>query len=151
MRILLLIVLAGVWAALLVPPLVRSRRDNRPSGSIHEFRRQLHVLGRTSPAGIASLRGGARRPAGPSRRCIKRRRDVLVGLLVVMGASLLLGFIPVLRVAWAVHVVADLAFVAYIGALVHFRNLAAEREAKVRFLPRPARVESALLLHSSAN
>ncbi len=149
MRILLLIVLAGVWVALLVPPLVRSRRDNRPSGSIQQFRRQLHVLGRTTPGGMVAVPAPSR--AVRVRRCVKRRRDILLGLLVVMGASLLLGLIPALRIAWTVHVVADVAFVAYLWALVHRRNLAAEREAKVRYLPRPAHADGAFLLHRSAN
>jgi hypothetical protein len=83
---------------------------------------------------------------------VKRRRDVFVGLLVAMAGSLVLGLLPPLRVLWAVHVVLDLLFVAYVGALVYLRNLAAEREMKVRFLPPPVRPpEPALLYRRSAN
>ena len=46
-----LIVLAAVWAAFLLPPILRARAEHRPSGSITDFRRQLHVLARSTPAG----------------------------------------------------------------------------------------------------
>jgi hypothetical protein len=36
-----------------------------------------------------------------------------------------------------VNVVVDLVFVAYIGLLIRMRNLAAEREMKLTFLPTP--------------
>ena len=52
-----------------------------------------------------------------------------------MAGSLVLGFLPPLRALWAVHVVADVLFAAYVGVLIYLRNLAAEREMKVRFLP----------------
>lgn len=165
-----LILLAAIWAAFLLPPILRARSQNRPSGSISDFRRQLRVLGRTSPAALNAL--GSRPPIGSppvrplsvvgpggparprlaaSRRSVKRRRDVFFGLLVVMAGSLLLGALPPLRVLWAVHVLADLLFAAYVGALIYLRNLAAEREMKVRFLPTARAPEPAFLYRRSAN
>lgn len=44
-----LLVLAGIWAAVLIPPALRSRAEGRPGDSIHNFRRQLSVLRRTGP------------------------------------------------------------------------------------------------------
>jgi hypothetical protein len=88
----------------------------------------------------------------PRTRSVRRRRDVLLGLAVVAGGSLALGLLPTLRVLWLVHVAADVLLAAYIGALIYVRNLAAEREAKVRFLPNSHRqAEPALLLRRSAN
>jgi hypothetical protein len=84
-----------------------------------------------------------------SRRAVKRRRDVFVGLLVAMGASLVLGFLPQLRALWALHLVLDVLFAAYVGLLVYLRNLAAEREMKVRFLPTAAPPEPVLLYRRS--
>jgi hypothetical protein len=46
---LVLLVLAGIWAAVLIPPALRSRAEGRPGDSIHNFKRQLTVLRRTSP------------------------------------------------------------------------------------------------------
>lgn len=161
-----LIVLAAVWAAFLLPPILRARAEHRPSGSITDFRRQLHVLARSAPAGgLAPQAIPGRvvpiRPLGPthapfaapatplrlgrSRQTIKRRRDIFVGLLVAMAGSLVLGALPPLRILWTINLLLDVLFVAYVGALVYLRNLAAEREAKVRFLPTAA-PEPALLL-----
>ncbi len=44
-----LLVLALVWAAVLIPPALRARQEGRPSDSITSFRRQLAVLRRTGP------------------------------------------------------------------------------------------------------
>ena len=155
-----LIVLAAVWAAFLLPPILRARSEHRPSGSITDFRRQLHVLARSAPAGniapqtipgrvvpIRPMVAPAPAPLrlGRSRQTIKRRRDIFVGLLVAMAGSLVLGFLEPLRILWTIHVLVDVLFVAYVGALVYLRNLAAEREMKVRFLPTAA-PEPALLL-----
>lgn len=171
MGVVALIVLAAIWAAFLLPPIFRARAENRPSGSISDFRRQLRVLARTSPrrAHVSPLYAPRPAPspmsmtarpvpavarAARNRQSVKRRRDVLVGLLVAMAGSLVLGFLPPLRALWAVHVVVDVLFVAYVALLVYLRNLAAEREMKVRFLPTAAAVataEPALLYRRSAN
>ncbi len=161
-----LIVLAAVWAAFLLPPILKARSEHRPSGSISDFRRQLHVLSKTSPSGqlapppngrVVPIRQGAGVPAaaslrlGRNRTTVKRRRDIFVGLLAVMAGTLVLGFVPQLRMLWAMHVVVDVLFAAYVASLVYLRNQVAEREMKVRFLPASARPEAALLLRRSVN
>lgn len=164
MGVVVLVVLAAIWAAFLLPPILRDRQNNRPAGSIYDFRRQLHVLARSSPAGggASGMRGVASVPYRPSvavvgarrlsrQRTIRRRRDIMLGLLVAMGGSLVLGLLPPLRVLWVVHAVLDVLFVAYVGMLVYLRNLAAERDMKVRFLPTARASEPALLLRRSAN
>lgn len=50
-----LVILAVMWVVVLVPPLLRSRQDGRPSDSVVSFRRQLSTLQRT---------GSQLRPAG---------------------------------------------------------------------------------------
>ncbi len=170
MGVVVLIVLAAVWAAFLLPPILRARSEHRPSGSISDFRKQLHVLARTSPGAtgrsnlhhvapgrVVPIRpcavvGAAPTPLrlGRSRQSVKRRRDIFVGLLVAMAGSLVLGLLPPLRALWAVHVVLDVLFAGYVAALIYLRNLAAERDMKVRFLP-PAAPEPALLYRRSAN
>src|SRR3954463_12628211 len=47
-KIVLLAVLAA-WAAVLTPPLLRSRMENRPGSSVTDFRRQLSTLQRAVP------------------------------------------------------------------------------------------------------
>jgi hypothetical protein len=44
-----LLAVAAAWAAVLIPPLLRSRVENRPNSSVTDFRRQLSTLQRTVP------------------------------------------------------------------------------------------------------
>jgi hypothetical protein len=193
---LVLLVLAGIWAAVLIPPAVRARAEGRPGDSISNFRRQLTVLRRTSPhtgraaggdhwyrphaaaAPLVAVHGPVRsvrsapaathrppvpavRPASAAAaarsRTMRRRRDVLTALVVAVVATLGLGLVPAFRILLMAHVVADILLVAYVALLVHQRNVAAERDMKVRFLPQaghrfdPAllRAEPALLRRSA--
>jgi hypothetical protein len=44
-----LLAVAAAWAAVLLPPLLRSRMENRPGSSVTDFRRQLSTLQRAVP------------------------------------------------------------------------------------------------------
>jgi hypothetical protein len=174
LTIVVLLILAVVWAAVLVPPWLRSRADARPADSISAFRHRLTVLERTGPvgarrvplvasrpdvAGFVPVAGrpvsrAALSPVGARARTQRRRRDIFVGMLAAMLTSLVIGFVPALRILWVVHVLVDFMFVTYVALLVHMRNQAAERDMKVRFLPGrlPGRPEPAtLLLRRSAH
>lgn len=161
-----LVVLAVIWGIVLIPPYLRSRSESRPGDSIGSFRRQLGVLERTAPISIApahrldnmarvrmaplrvsdpaqAAHYGPVMPVAPGHSfspprntAKRRRREVFKALLVAMGGTLVLGFIPALRGLWAVHVLCDLAFVGYVALLVRMRNAAAEREMKVHVIPR---------------
>jgi hypothetical protein len=74
-KIVLLAVLAA-WAAVLIPPLLRSRVENRPNSSVTDFRRQLSTLQRVVPTRtMVPMRSMGRplaasplsRPAAPGR------------------------------------------------------------------------------------
>lgn len=56
---LVLLVVAAAWAAVLIPPMLRSRVDNRPNSSVTDFRRQLNRLQSTAtpPRGTARAFG----------------------------------------------------------------------------------------------
>ena len=183
-----LLVLAGIWAAVLIPPAIRARAEGRPGDSIHNFKRQLSVLRRTgphraslngggravggehwyrhvSPASVAPVHGPLRSstaPVGATRapvrgmrpptavsaarsRTIRRRRDVLTALLVACLATLALGLLFSMGIMMVAHLVSDVLLVAYVTLLVHQRNVAAERDMKVRFLPQAQRFDPALL------
>ena len=61
-----LLAVAAAWAAVLLPPLLRSRLENRPGSSVTDFRRQLSTLQRTVPTrSITPMRSMAR-PLAPS-------------------------------------------------------------------------------------
>jgi hypothetical protein len=76
-------------------------------------------------------------PAGRGKRqqAQKRRRDVLLGLVVAIVGSALLALVPGLGIMWMVNIAVDLMFVGYVALLVRMRNVAAEREMKLTFLP----------------
>ena len=144
MSLVVLLILASVWAVFLVPQVLRARAEKAPADSIGAFRNQLSVLERATPVTrtrpvrpvdrIPSYAPtGYGRPASSRELARRRRRDVLVGLLGAMGVTLLLGLVvPVLLM---VHLLLDVLFVAYCALLVRARNVAVEREMKVRYLP----------------
>lgn len=71
---LVLIVVAAAWAAVLLPPLLRSRMESRPDTSVSSFRRQLTSLQRSTPAaGMAPMRSMARPLAGSPRPGVGQR------------------------------------------------------------------------------
>jgi hypothetical protein len=53
---LVLLVVAAAWAAVLIPPMLRSRVDNRPNSSVTDFRRQLSTLQGTATGGRGGMR-----------------------------------------------------------------------------------------------
>jgi len=60
---LILLLVAAAWAAVLVPPLVRSRVRNSPTSSVSNFRRQLSSLQRD----VRPIQRGAHDPLSPLR------------------------------------------------------------------------------------
>ena len=184
-----LLILAVVWAAVLIPPWLRHRAERSPGDSISAFQGQLRVLRRTGPrsqrfgmadhwsrpsaplappmAPLGRMNGSpARGPAGPralvappawagsravsasamaSARTRRRRRDILAALVIAATATLVLGAVPFLRMLWAAHLVFDVLLVAYVALLIRQRNVAAEREMKVRFLHPPVSLEPAMV------
>lgn len=156
MTTVVLLVLAGIWVAVIAVPLVRAKTEGKLGDSIGSFRRHLSVLERAAPMTVAPanrmrlphaagtigpyrppVATPGRVPQGRGRRqqAQKRRRDVLMGLVVAMVGSALLAMIPGLSVMWTVNVVVDVLFVGYVALLVRMRNVAAEREMKLTFLP----------------
>ena len=57
---LVLLVVTAAWAAVLIPPMLRSRVDNRPNSSVTDFRRQLNRLQSTSTPQRGAVRSMGR-------------------------------------------------------------------------------------------
>ena len=73
---LVLLVVAAAWAAVLLPPLLRSRLENRPNSSVLDFRNQLSSLQRAVPARGVAVRSMGRSLA-PSMLSRPGRRRVV--------------------------------------------------------------------------
>lgn len=163
MGVLVLVLLAVVWAIVLVPPLVRNRADLRPGSSVVSFRQDLAVISRTTPGAPTSGPGsqlrppsvhrqqqaapGAPIPGTPAGRSAarKRRRDVLFTLAGVAGFTFLLamafggGMI-------LLHLMADAALGGYLYLLVQMRKVAEEQAYKVRSIAAPAQSQPRLVV-----
>ncbi|MDQ6837674.1 MAG: hypothetical protein M3137_04850 [Actinomycetota bacterium] len=63
-------------------------------------------------------------------------------LLAGIIGSLILGIIPGLHAMLYIQVLFDLVMAGYVALLVRMRNLAAEREAKLAYMPRNRRVQA---------
>ena len=158
MTIVVLLFLAGIWGVVLYGYFKDRFADARPADSIGSFQRQLSVLERTGPQiasspAVRSIVAPEHRPRPRPNRpsAAKRRRDILFGLLAVMGGSLVLSFVPGLGALRMFHLLTDVLFLGYLGLLIRQRNVRAEREMKLRFLPTPATAEPALLLRRTGN
>lgn len=168
MTLVVLLILAGLWAVVLLPPLLRARTE-RTGDSIGDFNYRLDVLSRTN--GQASVRGlrpsvGRSRSGqssftpsslGPSRfgrsgtlalpapgGAAKRRRDVLRVLLGSVTVTMLLAFVSGISVLWALNVVADALLFGFLALWAYVRSAQAEHSEKLRYLPAGRAPELAL-------
>jgi hypothetical protein len=140
LTLVVLFILAALWAVVLVPPLLRSRAE-RANDSIGDFNYRLDVLGRTN----GQLRApGAQPRVSPGRRAAKRRRDVLRGLLALVGGLALVAVATHLLIAWALFLLSALALGAYCGLWAWARSVQVDRAMKVRTLSQRRAPELAL-------
>jgi hypothetical protein len=147
-------ILIVVWLVVLLPPMLRNRREGRPADSVLSFRRTLSTLERARPGAMQRAGYAPVRTAGGMTRSEvrKRRRDVLFGLAGATGVSLVLaialGGIAVLMFACCAVLLGG-----YTMMLIQVQKQAIEREAKVRVLvPQSARrQEPAFALRRSAS
>jgi hypothetical protein len=153
---LVLLILAVIWAAVLLPPYLQNRSESRPADSISSFQHQLSVLERRAVMVNPALQREVRRYAAPSALRLsraeakKRRRDVLYTLAGGAGITFLMALMlggPV----WGLQLMCDVLLAGYVVLLVQTQQRAVERTSKVRYLPnRAVRPEPALLRRSGS-
>ena len=108
------LLLALIWAAILVPPAVRA----------HAARREAFLLSfGDGPAALYT-------PPRPRSQAVQRRRRIAGGLLVAMVVTLLVGLLPTFRAFLVVHLFLVDSFLAYICLLAHTADRAAKRVAR---------------------
>ena len=118
---LILLGLGVLWAAVLVPPMLRSRVSAAgPSPVASNGSAQLDIY---HPRGLDRVTSSPPRSVHAARR---RRRDVLLVLVGVAVFTLLGGFAVGGFVLWTTHFVTDLVLVGYMALLIQRQQLASD-------------------------
>ena len=131
MAIPVLLILAVLWAAVLVPPVLRSRTESR-RGGLSDLTSRLGAVTRRQPSSMGIGRGrqlravplssnsSRARSAAGSRRsranAQRRRRNVLVVLIGIAVVTLGLALL-ITPLFWVPHVIADVLLVVYLYLL----------------------------------
>lgn len=147
MGLLVVILLTGLWASILLPAAVRSRRHFSPIHSVDEFERNMGMLAPKPTIGPVNQRPlpGRHvmvldRPSavtGLYRRnhsAVERRRMILFRLLGALAAT---GFVAVLfgGIFWNAFLIVLIAVAGYVGLLARMQMHRAEVERKIHRLP----------------
>ena len=150
MAVVVILVLAILWAAVLLPPILRARAEgggsgvnggvaevmsmftsavDRVRGSEPDLPPVQPLIGPVGPMGGF---GSMRLPGGmtPSQR---RRRDVLVGLLCAVGITLVMALFSGGSIVFvALHLITDVLLGGYVYLLLQLKARDQERRSKVR-------------------
>lgn len=142
-----LLILVLIWAAVIVPPFIRSRMEGNPVASIGRFRRNLRVLQSASP--VIGPDGFQHLPESWAKEAtrlaqLRRRRRLAQVLLGGMGTTLVLGFIPALRFLLVFHVLMDIAFAGYLYMLVQARRMQIAERKRARVAAAHLRAQAEL-------
>jgi hypothetical protein len=146
--IVVILVLAVLWAAVLLPPILRARAEGGGSGVSGGIAEVMSMFGHAvdrvrgsepdlppvSPrfGPVGQISGPMRKPGGmtPAQR---RRRDVLIGLLCATGITLVMALFSGGNVVFVtLQLLTDLLLGVYVFLLLQFKNRERERRAKVR-------------------
>jgi hypothetical protein len=143
LTIAVILILGLIWAAVLIPPILRARSQQPRSDSVGDFHYKLSLLGhtngthRTRPDRVSTSRpvfAPARpRPAKQSQTQ-RRRQEVLFILIGISAGTLFLALLSRMTPLFVVHLLADALLVGYIYLLIQYKQRASEQHSKVRFL-----------------
>ncbi len=114
--VLVVLLLAFIWAAVLVPSAAGARASREAA-----FLSSLRVDGGGFGDG-GGLDGPDRPRLQPALSTNARRRQVLGGLVVALGATLALGLLPTFRLLLVVHLLLLDSALVYVGLLVRVRD-----------------------------
>ena len=148
MNSIVLCALAVMWVTVLSWEGIQSVREGfgRRGDSLTRFRRQLDIMSNQPYQMGAANRlefeaHGARLCRSPRHspssrfEAGRRRRDLVFGLGFLSGATIAGFYVSGAPLSGWAMVVVSVTFLAYGAAVVRRRQLAAERAAKVRYLP----------------
>jgi hypothetical protein len=161
LAILVILVLVVLWAAVLVPPILRSRNESGGPSGVGDFLGRLREglgRGRMADPSLPALQPimgpvggaagpGAMPPVGPVRvpgamtPQQRRRRDVLVALLAASALTFLMFLFSQSMVMLFLHLVADVMLGGYVYLLLQMKarnGHAARRPQPMQRGARPA-------------
>ena len=128
MAILVLLVLAALWAAVLIPPVVRARNGRAAGGTLRGSSYRLDVLRPASGSTTGSRRpqfpGFSRAGPGGMTQSQRRRRDILVGLGGAAVVTFLLAVFTGVTAIWLLHLLADVLLAGYVVLLLQIKKRA---------------------------
>ncbi len=122
MPTLALILIAGIWAAFLLPSLLDGRR-HAPISTTRNFARSQSLL--------ASVATPEARDAMQRRRAATRRSRILLSIALAAVGSLVMAIVQGSTTWLAVTIAFDLAFAGYVTLLLHVRQQVPRRAAVV--------------------
>ena len=152
MAVVVILVLCILWAVVLIPPILRSRAESGNRQVTGGMGQVLSIFGRRGyrvpGGGVDALRGPVA-PARPARAPMpglgpavltppraamtssqRRRRDVLVGLLIAVGVTLIMAaFSNGSIVFFGLNFVCDVALGAYVYLLLQLKSRQQSRRA----------------------
>jgi hypothetical protein len=148
LAIVVILLLGLLWAAVLLPPILRARRSGGRNG-VSDFMDSLKSLGRGSTerrrGGISTMYRPHRpaiRPIAPpmaplhipgSRTPVqRRRRDVLVALTIMVALAFVVALMAGSTVFWVLCLAAVGALAGYCYLLVQIKHRGRDRRVKVR-------------------
>ncbi|MGH2829933.1 MAG: hypothetical protein ACRDJM_05570 [Actinomycetota bacterium] len=141
----LVLVLAAIWAVVLLPSLLRSRISSSPIDGVRNFEQVMGVLGGTRSARRGHNASGRwvmvpRDVTAPKRRArvIQRRRRMFVRLVAVALLTLPLGAVPSLRWVWFVQLATDATLGLYVWRLLQWKRDEAAQAEPAHLVPVPA-------------
>jgi hypothetical protein len=162
--VVVILVLVILWAAVLLPPILRARAEGGRSGVNGGVAEVMSIVTSTldrvrgserdlppvqplvGPVGPMGELGSLRAPGfmSPAQR---RRRDVLVGLLFAVGITLVMALFSGGSIVFvALHLVADAVLGGYVCLLLQLKAREQERRSKVRPLQPTGRRPSLVTL-----
>ena len=132
----LLIVLAGLWAAVLIPATLRSREHAHDGRTMDGFHTAMRTLSRRTTTTTDSRRILLPPPSltavAPSAPSVSRRRTVLLRVVWAVAGTLLAAVAFGGPLLWVAHVIADLGLVGVVGWLRRITLAEAQEARRIR-------------------
>jgi len=131
-----LIILGALWAAVLVPPLLRAHSDSK-STSIGELSNKLGVLNKnrsnmklkTSTYSSLVPNQAQVQSLNKSSASAKRRKEILLALSIAAVVTLLLAFLTSVAALWVLNIILDIALGSYIYLLLKLEEMRKSRQS----------------------